>query len=286
MTQFRPMLAGQADLAKIRYPLMTSFKLDGVRALVKDGKVLSRTLKPIPNLQIQASLGAPEYEGYDGELIAGNPTDPDVYRNTVSQVMTIDASLEGMRWLVFDKHDRPENSFWERYHSISSMRLEHSTVGDEKELLAFETEALRLGYEGIILRDPCQLYKYGRSTRKEQGMLKLKRFADSEGKVIDFEELQHNANPAEKNELGYTKHSHHQAGKIGTDTLGALVVVWQDGVLRIGTGFSQMEREHIWQHRNDYIHQWAKFKYLPIGMKDLPRHPVFLGFRNEIDVGG
>lgn len=282
---FRPMLAAKADLSTLGYPVLVSYKLDGVRALVKNGVLLSRTLKPIPNRNIQASLGRADFEGFDGELIVGSPTDPDVYRNTVSQVMTQDGSFQGVHWLVFDRHDVPGQPYFQRYLRITSMRHEHKLVSTEAELLAFEQQALGLGYEGLILRSVHQPYKFGRSTLREGGMLKLKRFQDAEAPVIAFEELYHNANPATLDERGYTKHSHHQEWKVPMDTLGALVLIWEGQLFRVGTGFSQAERAEIWHNQKSYLNRVAKFKYLSTGMKDLPRHPVFLGWRSSIDTG-
>jgi DNA ligase-1 len=60
----RPMLACK-DATGLKFPLLASAKIDGVRALVKDGKVLSRSLKPIPNRHVQEMFGS--LEGADGE---------------------------------------------------------------------------------------------------------------------------------------------------------------------------------------------------------------------------
>ena len=51
-----------------------------------------------------------------------------------------------------------------------------------------------------------------------------------------------------------------------------------------GTGFSDAERADIWNNRDRYRGQFAKYKHFPVGVKDAPRHPVFLGWRNKIDM--
>lgn len=81
---FRPMLACDADLEKLRFPLLASAKLDGVRAIVRGGVVFSRSNKPIPNQFVQDKFK--HLEHYDGELIYGDPTAKDCYRRTVSAV--------------------------------------------------------------------------------------------------------------------------------------------------------------------------------------------------------
>ncbi len=89
MTTFEPMLSGTVDdVTSLRYPLLASPKLDGIRATVQGGVVLSRNLKPIRNAHTQALFGRKEYEGLDGELIVGPPHAPDCFLRTSSGVMS------------------------------------------------------------------------------------------------------------------------------------------------------------------------------------------------------
>ena len=96
MTTFRPMLAATVDpndLDALRFPLLASPKLDGVRALVSDdGQLVSRNLKPIPNANVQKAFGRPEFAGLDGELVCGDPTAPDAFRKTTSAAMSRDGA--------------------------------------------------------------------------------------------------------------------------------------------------------------------------------------------------
>jgi hypothetical protein len=64
---FKPMLATDAELDKLRFPILCSPKLDGIRAVVRGGVVYSRSNKPIPNKWVQSKLS--HLEHYDGELI-------------------------------------------------------------------------------------------------------------------------------------------------------------------------------------------------------------------------
>ena len=73
--QFKPMLAGKApDTSEIRFPIMVSAKLDGVRCIVINGVAMSRSLKPIPNKYVQSVLSH-GFNNLDGELIIGETTD-------------------------------------------------------------------------------------------------------------------------------------------------------------------------------------------------------------------
>jgi len=200
--------------------------------------------------------------------------------------MTVEARADLVHWHVFDNVLNPDASFLHRWESLTNepdiLVVPQNWIPNEEHLLAYEDETVKLGYEGVILRDPKGKYKNGRSTLKEGIMLKLKRFLDDEAKVVGFEELMHNANPAEKDERGLTKHSNHQAGQVPMDTLGAILVDWNGVEFKIGTGFTQLDREEIWKNQELYKGHQVKFKYLPTGMKNAPRHPVFLGFREEL----
>ena len=105
---FRPMLATDADLGKLRFPLLASAKLDGVRAVVRDGVVFSRSNKPIPNAYVQSLFS--KYTHFDGELIVGDPTSKACYRDTVSGVMSVDGEPD-VKLYVFDHVGEPSHIY-------------------------------------------------------------------------------------------------------------------------------------------------------------------------------
>lgn len=284
----RPLLAETVeDVNTLRYPIMASPKLDGVRALKLNGLLMSRSMKPIPNKAVQLRF-AHIQNGYDGELIVGDPRAADCYRKTVSTVMSHDLPADGVVYDLFDRFDLAI-PFSQRYLMLETspytLVVPHVLVEDPDELLQVEFENLNQGYEGLILRDPRGLYKNGRSTLREGIMLKLKRFVDSEATIEGYQELLRNNNPAFKDAQGYTDHTSHQANMVPAGTLGALVVKDAEGrQFNIGTGFDDALRARIWANRNKFLGKLVKFKYLAVGMKDLPRHPVFLGFRHPEDL--
>jgi DNA ligase 1 len=60
----------------------------------------------------------------------------------------------------------------------------------------------------------------------------------------------------------------------------------EDGVeFNIGTGFDAATRQTIWDNREAYLGRLVKFKSMTHGTKDRPRHPVFIGWRHEDDLG-
>ena len=280
----KPMLAATYTQGlTLNYPLWVSPKLDGVRALIQNGCVLSRSWKPIPNRKVQAKFS--HLEGLDGELIVGPPTAKDCYRRTVSEVMTASGFDSELKFFAFDHTGSPNDPYSKRHSKIpKDYALEQHICRCENELLGYETRFLLEGYEGAIIRNPSSSYKNGRSTVKEQGMLKLKRFLDDEAVVTGFEELMHNGNPAIVNALGHREHSSHKANLVPMGTLGAIVAVWKGKTFRVGTGFTDAERSHIWGYKEHLEGKLIRFKYLEVGMKDLPRHPVFLGWRASADL--
>lgn len=288
----KPMLAAATDGKDLTYPLLLSPKLDGVRCLIIDGVAMSRSLKPIPNKFVQKLFGRKEYNGLDGELIIGEPGAADVFNKTTSGVMSIEGEPEVSFW-VFD--DFTESGGFERRLHTAHRRIKkqkfcedvpHHIITTEEQLLSMEEDYLELGYEGIMLRHPDGQYKHGRSTAKEAWLLKLKRFTDADAKVIGFTELRTNTNEAKKNALGHLERSSKKDGMKNAQTLGSLVVKdIKSGVeFEIGTGFTQAQRQELWNNGDNLIGRLVKYKSQPVGVKEKPRFPVFLGFRDERDL--
>lgn len=288
----RPMLAATTDGTKLQYPLLGSAKFDGIRALVVNGVVLSRNLKPIPNEKVQRLWGKKKYEGLDGELIVGDPTAKDCYRKTNSGVMSFEGQPE-VTYRVFDKWNSSApfqrrllevTRFAKANAKMGLVPVYHTKLGNEAELLKYESAILELGFEGVMLRSADGDYKYGRATLGEGILMKLKRFCDAEALVVGYEELEHNMNDQQRSLLGLAKRSSHKANKVNGGVLGALVCALPGGVkFSIGSGFTQEEREAFWAIRDKLKGKIVKYKHFPIGVKDRPRFPVYLGWRDPID---
>ena len=55
MRDWKPMLATAIeDVSTIKFPVLASQKLDGIRATVQGGRLLSRSLKEFPIVHVQA----------------------------------------------------------------------------------------------------------------------------------------------------------------------------------------------------------------------------------------
>lgn len=319
---FRPMkgTVAPSDLTQLRYPLLVSEKIDGWRALVCDIEwaranipcepkhqqyfddashaiVLSASLKPISNVSVQRRLDRPELVGCDGELIAS-----DKFNETSSAFASFGGD-PAFAFHIFDRWDKPNDPFAMRLASLSCLWLPriddntelrvhlHFKIVSAKQLTTYLAEQLPADAEGAVTRNPLGLYKFGRATLKQQDLLKIKPFVDAEAVVVGVEELMHNLNDLEVNQLGLQRRSHHQAGKVPSGKLGALVCKCLrpgggqpdlgDSIFRIGTGFDDQTRRLLWAQRDDLFGRIVKFKSMKHGALDTPRHPVFLGFRFE-----
>ena len=292
MKSFKPMLASNVkDMSKLKFPLIVSPKLDGVRAIVIDGVLMSRSLKPIPNTYAQRLFsGLPN--GTDGELIVG-AADEDPYRKTVSAVMSEDGESKKLMFHVFDNYIF-EGGFKDRFNKMRKfvswnprvIVVPHAFVCDLESLETVEQGFVAAGFEGAMVRSPDGPYKFGRSTEKEGYLLKIKRFVDSEAEILSVYELMHNNNEAVKNALGRTERSTAKDGMVGAGTLGGFNVrdIKSDVEFSIGSGFTAAEREDFWKRKNKLTGLFVKYKYFPTGSKDRPRFPIYLGMRDKRDL--
>lgn len=299
----RPMLATAIEpdyFDKLRYPVLASIKLDGIRCILTKDGAFSRSGKLIPNKFIQEYLtnyfkeNCVEY-GFtvlDGELLVGEN-----FQNCTSGIM----SFTGQPDFTFNVFDCVAGNEFLALATERALFLEdflplfphiilhqQDIIDTEENLVKYYTKAIEEQHEGIILRSINSPYKQGRSTLKEQYLLKIKPFKSAEAKIIGFIEQLHNDNDLKEDELGYAERSSSKENMIPMDTLGAFVV--KDLVtgleFNIGTGkgLTQELRKKIWNNKEEYLNKIITYKYQEIGTKDLPRTPIFHGFRDKEDL--
>lgn len=311
MSILRPMLAEKATdeqvaaILKEKGVLWAFAKIDGVRCLNRglsnartgqiEGDLRSRSMKKFPNIEINQMLDRPEFRGFDGELTVTAPNDPMACRVTSGAVATINGSSP-WKWWVFDNFRNPDLPFHQRYAAIPDdfgplvdiYRLPFHVVTSMKEFHEVERELVdRQGFEGLILRDPNAKYKENRATLKEGSMVKVKRFVDSEAEIISFVEEVENTNDLTLDERGYAKRSNAKGGLVGKGTLGAFICRdLTTGIeFRVGGGITAAERIEFWSKRESLTSRIIKYKHLPTGAKEKPRHTSFVSFREKFDMG-
>jgi DNA ligase-1 len=281
------------DIDKLTYSagILASPKLDGIRALVIDGQLVSRTFKPIPNHYIRETLSIPALEGLDGELTVG-----ETFNSSSSGIMSRDGSPDFTYWVFDHIADSLTEPFYERLERAKAIAeahphlnirfVEHTLVKGPNQLTEYEADAVAKGYEGVMVRKAGSPYKCGRSSSKQGYLGKIKRFEDGEAAIIGFYEMLHNQNPEDKDAFGRTKRSTRAEGMVPAGVLGGFVVRdVKDGVeFEVSTGLNHAQRADYWNQQANLLGKILKYKHQPAGRLDKPRLPVFLGLRHEEDM--
>lgn len=287
----KPNLAGKFDEAKQKFPCLASPKIDGIRALGTEGGLLSRTLKLIPNAFTQDRFK--DCAGLDGELVVGSPTDPNCMQKTTSGVMARKGEPD-VKLYVFDRWDMKGVGYQARLASIDPYQhpftriLPQKLIRNQAELDEFEAECIALGYEGIMVRSLDGKYKMGRSTANEGGLLKVKRFSHGEAEIVGFEELMHNENETYTNELGNDVRSSHAENLVPSGRLGSYRVYHPAYAETFSVSCSSMthaQAKWAWENRQATLGEITRFKHFNHGVKVVPRHGSWAGFRHNDDLG-
>lgn len=279
-------------------------KIDGMRCIMlkKDNKVTfwsrqGQKIEGLVDLEEEAKY-FPNDICLDGELIAdvGNP---DTYKDTMKRARNKDAEKHGLKMMVFDympiedfetqtssmiyterrfvvedifdsaclKRDselRKEGSYlrgcdtFPRYFDLLRILYEGTDTSEIIEWLNDQTEQ---GEEGVMINICDALYDFKRTNN----LLKVKKFQDTEVKVIGFQE-------------GTNKY---------TGTLGALVCEYKYSTVDVGSGFSDVLRDEIWANKDAWLGKTITVKYFEetynsaTGMPSL-RFPVFIRVREDI----
>lgn len=302
MAKFRPLLGYRKNpvIEALRWPMLGSPKYDGIRGLVDAlTQLLSRKLKRIPNRHARELFEDTRLIGREGEMIAGPPTAPDVMQRTTSAVMSIGEEDLELRLYVFDYFLEPSWEYRERYgHLLKTPPPHKGVVIVKQELLrspaeayAMEERVVKLGFEGLMLRDPSAPYKMGRSTLDEQYLLKWKRFKDSEATIIRVEEGDRNENELERDERGYAKRSKKAEGMVPNGTFGRFICHdrkefpdLEEFRIGSGPGLTLELRAKLWKQRASLIGQKVKYRFQEVGVKDAPRFPRYVAIRDWRDM--
>ena len=310
----KPMLATDFDESKLRFPCVAQPKLDGVRGLNLEGALTGRSLKSHANQFTTKKFSHPHFKGLDGELTVGPVTDPALCRTTTSAVTSIKGDPTVI-WNVFDyiTEDTIKLPYRHRYLALRSHLDELHDTGlaadlslvpshvctTLEQLLELEKRWLDAGFEGVIIRDPDGMYKEGRSSIKQGGLLRIKRFMEEDCTVLAVIEGQSNGNEAKKNELGRTERSSHQENMVPNGLVGTLLcrlhkdvfdansgalLLSKDQEITVSAGsMSHADRKHYFENPDEVALKTIKMKFFPKGILDKPRFPTFNGFRSESD---
>jgi len=285
---------------KIVYPVIVSTKLDGWRSIIdKNNNPLSRSGKSIPNLFTRKEIHSAGLAGWDGEILASSPTDPNAMQKAQSAFSSIHGEPD-FTYHIFDNWTRQTRSFkdyWDRLQGINlnlpewAELIPQRYINSPEALADFVKLVTDLGYEGAVIRSLNSPYKHGRSTWKQSWMLKAKPYKYEEGIIIYLNERMLNLNPKLRDELGYSSRSTHKGGKVPGDTLGSFTIRSISGqeTFSIGTGhLDESERQSIWDLRDTggtWVGKLITFKHFAqSGVRKKPRHGQFVSLRAMEDI--
>lgn len=291
----------------LTFPLLASYKLDGIRSPITSGIAMSRKMLPLPNRHMQewVSKYGEHLNGLDGEMIVGPPNLPTTFNTTTSGIMKASGTPEftfyvfehwGVHWWSAQaRYERLKDAFSKLPSEVlaHAVLVEQRAISNLSELRAFYAEALELGYEGLILKDPFAPYKFGRSTLKAGHAMKWKEFIDYDCKIVEVKQGKTNTNEKTVDELGHAKRSTAKAGKVHIEEVGGFVVecidpnsIYHGMQFNCGPGsFTQEELRNLWHIRFMLPGRVIRVKSQKLGGKTLPRFPSFYGWVDDMNTG-
>lgn len=266
-------------------------KLNGVRATFYNGKLIARSGVPFKGLEhIINEIDHSVIGGYvlDGELILkdkGSLTDNEAFRIATGILNADDVNKTTICYTVFDiippedfDSDKPEVIYSERRKLLDSFSKFVKDDGalrilpvlyqgnDQSKIDELLEQMVAEDKEGLMLNMDVP---YKRTRHK--GILKIKRFYTMDLKIVGCEE---------------------GTGRLD-GMLGALVLDFKENIVKVGSGFTDEQRQEYWQHRDCMTDMICEVKYKEIsrdkntGLESL-QFPVFIRLRtdkNEVSYG-
>jgi len=270
-------------------------KIDGSRIIaIKDnGKVSFYTrqgqkYEGLVDLENEL-LNSPEDNFvFDGEIVAIDTDLENTYKNTMKLSRTKDLEKHGLKMLVFDympvanwKMQKCPLDYRSRRGVLTALfdfnnfryfqllpKLYQGT--DTSKIIEILDEQTSQGQEGIMINIVDAPYEFKRTNN----LLKVKKFQDTELKIIGFEE-------------GTNK----LAG-----TLGAFICEYKGNTVKVGSGLSDEDRAYFWNNKIKFLGRYITVKYFEIstdsktGLESL-RFPIYMRVREDmptipLDVNG
>lgn len=261
-------------------------KYDGIRAVakVREGNVeiFSRQGKPIEGLKdIEEELKELKDGFYDGELLLNKENIPskDLYRETVQVVNSKNEYKNNIVFNIFDYI--PLNDFVIGYSKMNCLDRKRFVYEElrkieldwlkpveilyhgkyDKRIVQQELDKqISLEHEGVMVNLANAPYE-GKRTKN---ILKVKAMQDCDLKIIGFEE---------------------GTGK-NKGTLGAIIVDYKGFNVKVGSGFTDQDRDYFWANQKELLDRVITVQYFEetTNKKDNSlslRFPVYLELREK-----
>jgi DNA ligase-1 len=269
---FQPMLAKDwnNEKDKVKYPIFTQPKLDGIRCIVKSDGMWSRNGKPIVSApHIFESLKS-LFESnpdliFDGELYA------DKYSNDFNAICSIVKKTKPTQQDLLDSadiiqyhiYDLPSHDdvFTSRYKALISLELPKTCVVVATEqvdhindIFGYYEDYISAGYEGQMLRLDNHY-----ENKRSKSLLKHKSFIDEEYTILDIVEGVGNK----------------------TGMVGSFVFKNKAGkTFNSSPKFNWEVCTEMWNNRHKLIGKEATVKYFNLTPDGVPRFPYVIAIRD------
>jgi DNA ligase-1 len=256
----RPMLAKEykKDGKHIIFPCYGQVKLDGLRAIFVNGKLMSRENKEFTSLpHIIESLRDCSM-ALDGELYSHELTFQEIL--SIIKRDDIHPDHKKISYYVYDIVDEKKD-FAERAKIVNDLSfdfikpVESFLINSPDEIAAQHDEVVSQGYEGLMLRNLAGAYKVnGRS----KDLQKYKEFMDQEFKIVDVVESDR----------------HEGCGKYVCEHRGETFPVTPK--------CTEVEKRHILENKREYIGKMLTVRFFgwTTSASPSPRFPVGICVRD------
>lgn len=272
-TFFEPMLAQdwhkQKD--KIKYPIYSQPKLDGIRCIVKKDGMWSRNGKRIisaPHIYKELEHIFEQNPGliFDGELYADKFANDfnaicSLVKKTKPTASDLKESAEKIEYHIYDIPSI-KSKFEYRYNFLGLLslpkccvRVATHAVNNENEVNGYYEEYVNAGYEGQMLRLNADY-----ENKRSKSLLKHKSFIDEEYTILDIEEGVGNK----------------------TGMVGSFVFESKTGKrFNSSPKFNWEECQRMWSERDKLIGKSATVKYFNLTPDGVPRFPYVIKIDRE-----
>jgi DNA ligase-1 len=269
---FQPMLAKDwnNEKGKVKYPIFTQPKLDGIRCIVKSDGMWSRNGKPIVSAPHIFESLKPLFESnpdliFDGELYA------DKYSNDFNAICSIVKKtkptqqdlLDSANVIQYHIYDLPSHDdvFTSRYKALINLELPKTCVVVATEqvdhindVFGYYEDYIAAGYEGQMLRLDNHY-----ENKRSKSLLKHKSFIDEEYTILDIVEGVGNK----------------------TGMVGSFVFKNKAGkTFNSSPKFNWEVCTEMWNNRHELIGKEATVKYFNLTPDGVPRFPYVIAIRN------
>lgn len=298
------------DYGEIEFPVLASYKLDGIRCFSGDGEMFTRSWKPFSTAVQKRFWKTLKLCREKNVILDGEIFSPEIpFNELMTELAPKNEKIsKDIKYYVFDSMYSSEwnleclRTFEERTKALSNF-ISNNTIflGEEVQVLTqrplfkidqlkdFFDEAIEKGHEGLILRTPESEYKHGRVTAKEKSMWKMKKNATVDCKLVGFVQATRmkqeykEGEAREHDDLGYLKRSHKKDNREPIDEIGSFEVQLKDGTVCKATLAKDVDLRVTWDNREKFVGKWVEIEFMPHGVKDKPRFPRITRWRPDLD---